>query len=92
VNASIPTLYDRYSADIASAQDYYPGGMEMPGRSINADLYRFGCQKQLKDDEIYGSGMAYAFKYRMQDARINSRPSKKPQAIAVLYFTKKVLF
>ncbi len=44
-------------------------GMQMPGRTFNPEKYKFGYQKQLKDDEIYGEGNSYAFEYRMQDPR-----------------------
>lgn len=65
------TLYDHWSADLASVADYYPGGMMMPGRNLEHDWSRMGSQSQQKDDEIYGKGNIYAFKYRMEDARIN---------------------
>src|SRR5690606_37043018 len=53
----------------------YPGGMMMPGRwkAMNGDtsVYFYGSQGQTKDDEAYGFGNLYAFKFRMQDARTN---------------------
>ncbi|MFA6152606.1 MAG: hypothetical protein WC716_14880 [Chitinophagaceae bacterium] len=63
-------MYDHWSADLASVADYYPGGMMMPGRNTEHDWSRMGSQTQQKDDEIYGKGNTYAFKYRMEDARI----------------------
>jgi hypothetical protein len=33
---------DYYTPVVKSAQDYYPFGMQMPGRKINNDAYRFG--------------------------------------------------
>ncbi|GAA4454298.1 hypothetical protein GCM10023092_16120 [Rurimicrobium arvi] len=73
-----PTLYDHWSADLASVTDYYPGGMMMPGRNLEWDWSRMGSQSQQKDDEIYGKGNTYAFKYRMEDARINRFFSSDP--------------
>lgn len=63
--------YEGYFANLASVSDYYPGGMGMPGRARTFSDYRFGNQKQEKDNEIYGEGNSYAFKYRMQDTRLN---------------------
>lgn len=50
------------------SMDYYPFGMEMPGRSFNAGEYRFGFQKQETDREMWGGSSNY--KYRMNDPRI----------------------
>ena len=36
------TLYDSWVPDIASAQDYYPFGMLMPGRILQGNKFRFG--------------------------------------------------
>ncbi|MFA6152596.1 MAG: hypothetical protein WC716_14830 [Chitinophagaceae bacterium] len=44
--------------------------MMMPGRNTEYSWSRMGVQKQQKDDEIYGKGNTYAFKYRMEDSRI----------------------
>jgi RHS repeat-associated protein len=65
-----PGTVEYYEADIVSAQDYYPFGMIMPGRSVSAGEYRYGHQGQESDDEIYGVGNAYAYNYRMSDARL----------------------
>lgn len=48
--------YAGFKADIASATDYYPFGMEMPGRTIDNSAYRFGFNTQEKTDEIAGKG------------------------------------
>jgi len=85
--SSIPSLYDYYLPDLSSATDYYPGGMPMSGRSLNGDKFRFGSQNQLKDDEIYGSGNSYAFKYRMEDARLNRFWSVDPLAAKYPYYS-----
>ncbi|HTN00058.1 MAG TPA: hypothetical protein VL088_14980 [Pedobacter sp.] len=71
-------MYDHWHADIAQASDYYPGGMIMPGRYKEYDWSRMGNQSQQKDDEVYGKGNLYAYKYRMNDARINRFFSPDP--------------
>ena len=46
-------LYDgsNYTAEIISEADYYPYGMQMPGRQQSSNIYRYGFQGQEKDDE-----------------------------------------
>jgi RHS repeat-associated protein len=71
---------DYYTPVVKSAQDYYPFGMQMPGRNITTNKYRFGYQGEEADMEIYGDKSAYAFKYRMHDARIGRFWSLDPLA------------
>lgn len=66
-------LYDgtNYTAQIVSVADYYPYGMQMPGRQQTSDVYRYGFQGQEKDDEVKnGEGNSVNYKYRMHDPRI----------------------
>jgi hypothetical protein len=70
LSGSSGTLYDHWSADLASTADYYPGGMMMPGRNTEHDWSRIGMQGQAKDDEVYGKGNVYAYTFRFNDARI----------------------
>lgn len=62
--------FSHYSADVVSVTDYYPFGMQMPGRVMNAGEYRFGFQGQEKDDELKGDGNSLNYTYRMHDPRI----------------------
>jgi hypothetical protein len=43
-------------AQIMLLADYFPYGMQMPGRSYNSTQYRYGFGGMEKDDEIAGSG------------------------------------
>src|SRR5690554_3946362 len=61
---------DYFLADVVSYSDYYPYGVQMPGRSFQSDEYRYGFQGQEKDDEVKGEGNSINFKYRMHDPRI----------------------
>jgi RHS repeat-associated protein len=61
---------DTYQPDVISATDYYPGGSIMPGRSFNANSYRFGYQGSEKDDEISGVGNSFTTFYRQGDTRL----------------------
>jgi hypothetical protein len=54
--------------DIVSLQDYYPGGMDMPGRSYTAADYKFGYQGSLKASEL-GKNQYTTF-FREMDCRI----------------------
>lgn len=59
-----------YTAQVVSVADYYPYGMQMPGRYQSSDIYRYGFQGQEKDDEVKGEGNSVNYKYRMHDPRI----------------------
>lgn len=59
-----------YPTDIDFVNDYYPFGMEQPGRTFSSPSYRYGFQGQEKDDEVKGSGNSINYKYRMHDPRI----------------------
>ncbi len=50
--------------------DYYPFGMQMPGRSGGQNDYRYSFQGQEKDDEVKGNGNSVNYKYRMHDPRL----------------------
>ncbi|MBI2269788.1 MAG: RHS repeat-associated core domain-containing protein [Bacteroidetes bacterium] len=68
-----------YSACIANAQDYYPGGAILPGRSfVGAIDYRFGFNGKEKDDEFKTNGNSYDFGARMYDPRLGRFLSVDP--------------
>ena len=45
-------LADYYLPTILSVSDYYPFGMQMPGRSLTSNLYRYG----FKDERMFPQG------------------------------------
>src|SRR5690554_5156335 len=61
---------DFFLADVVSYSDYYPFGMQMPGRNGSTGDYRYGFQGQEMDDEIKGEGNSINYKYRMHDPRV----------------------
>jgi YD repeat-containing protein len=62
-------IIDYYIADIVNVQDYYPGGMTMPGRKYNnGSQYRYGFQNQEVDKELWSG--AISFEYRVEDPRL----------------------
>jgi len=73
-----------YDPVVVSAQDYYAGGMQMPGRTYNAGNYAYGFNGKRKDNEIHGEENAYDFGSRIYDPRVvtwyspDSKASKHP--------------
>ncbi len=69
------TFVDIYEADVVSVQDYYPFGMQMPGRSYSngQDVYRYGFNGKERNNEINESD--YDLGERMYDARIGRMKS-----------------
>ena len=72
--------------------DYYPFGMEMPGRVFNLSTvqgnniylpgnrnYPFSFNGKLKENELYGEGNGYDFGARMYDPRLGRWFSVDPQ-------------
>jgi RHS repeat-associated protein len=52
-------------------EDYYPFGMQMPGRSFSSgDGYRYVFKGVERDDEVEGSGNQYNFLFRAYDPRL----------------------
>jgi RHS repeat-associated protein len=67
-----------YRAEVLFASDYYPFGMQMPGREFSQEEYRYGFQGQETDKEWLGGAVSY--KYRVHDARIGRFLSVDPLA------------
>jgi RHS repeat-associated protein len=59
-------------------QYLYPFGMQMPGRELSQEEYRYGFQGQETDKEWLGGAVSY--KYRVHDARIGRFLSVDPLA------------
>jgi RHS repeat-associated protein len=65
------TLVDYYVADVVTANDYYPGGMVMPGRSYSStSKYRYSFNGQELSNEIYGENNAFDFGNRIYSPRL----------------------
>jgi RHS repeat-associated protein len=71
-----------YVSNIISETDYYPFGMQMPGRSYEDDesTYRYGFQGKEKDDDVKGKGNSYDFGARVYDPRVSRWLSMDPLA------------
>jgi len=80
VQVNVGAIVDYYVADIATAQDYYPGGMQMPGRTytVNNTSYRYGFNGQEKSFEIDPNGNLNTAEFWEYDARIGRRWNTDP--------------
>src|SRR5260221_3071970 len=68
-------------ANVVSAQDYYPFGMQMPGRSYIAGgslNYRYGFNGKENDNEVEGVGDQIDYGMRVYDPRIGKFLSVDP--------------
>lgn len=67
--------------NVVSAQDYYPFGMQMPGRSYIAGSslnYRYGFNGKENDNEVEGTGNQIDYGMRVYDPRIGRFLSVDP--------------
>jgi RHS repeat-associated protein len=55
---------------IRTCSDYSPFGVELDGRTVSVEEYRFGFQNQEMDDEIKGEGNSINYTFRMHDPRL----------------------
>ncbi|MBN2777377.1 MAG: hypothetical protein JXR36_07030, partial [Bacteroidales bacterium] len=65
--------FSHYLTDVVHSGDYYPFGMEMPGRGLPETGYRYGFQGQEKDNEVAGTGNSYTAKFWQYDSRLGRR-------------------
>src|SRR5690606_923848 len=70
---------DYYNADVITANDYYPGGMQMPVRKYGT-MGRHGFNGKEQDAEVSGEGNQYDYGFRIYDPRIVRFKSIDPLA------------
>ena len=71
---------DYYNADIISTNDYYPFGMQMPGRKFSKNSYRYGFNGMEKDKEFTNTESHYDFGARIYDSRLGRFLSVDPKS------------
>ena len=76
-----------YLPTMHSNSDYYPFGMEMPGRNSAAGGYRYGFNGKENDSEMYGDGGFQDYGMRMYDPRVCRFPSVDPLTSEYAYYT-----
>jgi RHS repeat-associated protein len=69
---------DEFNADLISANDYYPFGASMVGRTISSSLYRYGFNGKEKDKE--NTSGTYDFGARILEVRLGRWLSMDPWA------------
>jgi RHS repeat-associated protein len=70
---------DCYTADVVTANDYYPFGMMMPGRIYAAaGAYRYGFNGKENDNEVKGEGNQQDYGMRIYDPRLGRFLSVDP--------------
>jgi RHS repeat-associated protein len=81
------TTVDYYNADVVTANDYYPGGMLMPGRtySLANTNYRYGFNGKENDNDIGNGAQDYGM--RIYDGRLGKFLSVDPLTAKYPYLT-----
>ena len=75
----------RFDPDVLTANDYYPGGMDMLGRTFSAtDQYRYGFNGKEKDTE---GPVAYDYGFRIYDPRLVRFKSVDPLTKSFPFYT-----
>ncbi|MCR6722091.1 MAG: hypothetical protein NVV59_17795 [Chitinophagaceae bacterium] len=77
---------DSYQADVVNANDYYPFGMQMPGRKYNSEEYRYGFNGKEKDIDI-SSLTAYDYGFRIYNPGIARFLSVDPLTGSYPFYT-----
>jgi RHS repeat-associated protein len=70
-----------------SYHDYYPFGMEMPGRSFEAGDYRFGFNGKETDPEAVAAGSQYDYGFRIYNTGIGRFLSVDPLTASYPWYT-----
>jgi RHS repeat-associated protein len=68
----------RYNFNLLSANEYYPFGMQMPGRAYSGDGYRYGFNGKENDNEVKGEGNQQDYGFRIYDPRLGKFLSVDP--------------
>ncbi len=81
VQSGNSSLVDHYNAKINTAQDYYPFGMLMQGRTVilTGVNYRYGFNKQENDDEVKGESNMMGAEFWEYDSRSGRRWNIEPK-------------
>ena len=76
------TNYEYAFENVTSHADYYPFGMQMPGRNgtISGGEYRYAFNGMETDKEVSGQGNSYTTQFRQYDPRLGRWKSLDPLA------------
>jgi RHS repeat-associated protein len=89
-NTTIGQAVTYYKPVVVTANDYYPFGMIMPGRSYTgpsagSGRYRYGFNGKENDSEVKGEGNQVAFEARIYDPRLGRFLSTDPLEEAYVF-------
>jgi RHS repeat-associated protein len=76
-----------YTADVVTAQDYYPFGMMMSGRMHSSTDYKYGFNGKENDNEVKGTGNQQDYGFRIYDPRLGKFLSMDPINKKFPYYT-----
>jgi RHS repeat-associated protein len=71
-------IVDGFRVPIRNIADYSPFGVQLDGRTVQGDFYRYGYQGSEKDDESKGGGNSYTTFFRQLDPRVGRWLSLDP--------------
>ncbi len=80
------TTAQGYKAEVQSAQDYYPFGWTMPGRSFNPSSYKHGFNGKENDRE-WGNQLIQDYGFRLYNPSIAKFLSVDPLADGFAFYT-----
>ena len=87
-NSTPDGIVDYYNADVITANDYYPFGMQMPGRKYAASVgYRYGFNGKENDNEVKGDGNQQDYGMRIYDTRLGKFLSVDPLTKSFPFFS-----
>ncbi|HTE13351.1 MAG TPA: deaminase domain-containing protein, partial [Chitinophagaceae bacterium] len=79
---------DYYKANVVTANDYTPFGMQMAGRIFKASsTYRYGFNGKENDNEVKGEGNQQDYGLRIYDPRLGRFLSKDPLTMSFPWYT-----
>jgi RHS repeat-associated protein len=79
VDSDNDNVINYYNADVVTANDYYPFGMQMPGRSYSSgSKYRYGFNGKENDNEVKGEGNQQDYGMLIYDTRLGKFLSVDP--------------
>ncbi|MDC0201916.1 hypothetical protein OAJ56_01595, partial [Flavobacteriales bacterium] len=82
-------VFTHFKADVLTANDYYPFGMQMDNRnySLNSSEHIYGFNGKEMDNEVSGSGNQYDYGFRIYNSRIAKFLSVDPLTNSYPWYT-----
>ncbi|MET0466544.1 MAG: RHS repeat-associated core domain-containing protein [Chitinophagaceae bacterium] len=87
IQVAVGGSVDYYTADVQSASDYYPFGMQMVARGWQSEKYRYGFNGKEKDNEVSGEGNQYDYGFRIYNPRLGRFLSVDPLTQSYPWYT-----